>query len=150
MMWRKTKRSGLKEKQMIQTQDNKLVRTAKIALAAFEFTALAATGLAQAGGRGVKKLFTFTKKRPAVHPVKKEPAKKTPEVMANSDERVELEEMLASIDKRLQTLEKNFPYSTAGTSILDNGKVAIDMERYVLLMELAKTTKTYFKSPVKK
>jgi hypothetical protein len=140
----------LKEKKTILKQDNRLMSAAKITLAAFEFTALAASGLAQAGGRGVKKLFTFNKKRPVGPAVAVEPALKDSEVITGATERVELEEMLASIDKRLQTLEKHFPYSTAGTSILDNGKVAIDMERYVLLMELAKITKTYFKSPAKK
>ncbi|HIJ95534.1 MAG TPA: hypothetical protein HPP94_07330 [Desulfuromonadales bacterium] len=139
----------MKVKKMIQTVDHKLVQTAKIALAAVEFTALAATGLVNAGGRGVKKLFAFTKKRPADQKVVLKPGKNMSDAKTVATERVELENMLASIDKRLQTLEKNFPYSTTGTSVLDNGKVAIDLERYILLMELATITKTYFKTPAK-
>jgi hypothetical protein len=137
----------LKGKKVILTQDSRLVRTAKMTLAAFEFTALAATGLAKASGRGVQKLFTFTKKYPTAHFVPNEPTKSKPDVMPEIDERVELAVVLTNINNRLQALEKSFPYSTTGTRILDNGKVAIDMDRYVLLMELAKITKTYFKSP---
>jgi hypothetical protein len=132
------------------SSDTRVVRVAKITLATFEFVAHAATGMVQAGRSGFKKLFSSRTKRTTAPgsgiPISGATAIKNTE----REKKTELEETLYQFDKRLKNLEKCLSDSHSGAIILGNGRVAVEIEQYNLLVELAKITKSYLNPPLKK
>jgi hypothetical protein len=132
--------------QIPQKYGNRLVRAAKFAFATLEFAALATAGAVKAGGDGVRQLISSPPKKAANQSSSKVPAGNIAEKKTEVEVRTGLEERLASIEKRLLAVEKVH----SGLRVLEKGKVAVEVERHNLLVELARITKSYINSPAKK
>jgi hypothetical protein len=132
--------------QTAQSYGTRLARAAKFALATLEYAALATAGAVKAGGEGVRQIIRPISKKAAGQANAKAAAKSVSEKKPEGEVRNSLEERLAAVEKRLLALEKTH----SGLRVLEKGKVAVEIERHNLLVELARITKSYINSTAKK
>ena len=140
----KEKKTG-EDGQALQKYDAGLLRAAKFAYATLEFAALATAGVLKSGGAGVRQFIGSAQRKIAHQKSTKAPLKDVSEKKTEVVSRLGLEERLALLEKRLLALEKDRSGAQLG-----KGKVAVEVERHNLLVELAKITKSYINAPARK
>ena len=130
-----------------ENRGSRFSRVTAFTSAAVEFAALAAIGVIQSGGAGIKRLVVSAGKLSARRDIARTKQVNIPEKKAEPEKKIPVEERFAALEKRLVALEKSLPDSRKSSGRVDEGKVAVELERHNLLIELARITKSYINTP---